>query len=72
MQDIYKVMYRSQIVGFFHASTWGDASKKGASHYKSETGNSDYWGHFMSTWVNPKHYEREGVPIEMYQNQVES
>lgn len=69
MQDIYKVSLSGELVGFFFATTWGDAAKAGASHHKKETGEAIYWGHFMSKWVNPKHYEQEGVPESMYKEE---
>lgn len=71
MQDIYKVRLDGELIGFFFASTWGDAAKAGAAHHKNqnEAAESIYWGHFMATWLNPKHYEQEGVPKEMYQEE---
>jgi len=71
MQDIYKVTFGSQRVGFFVASTWNEAAKQAARQHSEETGEKQPWVHYTAIWVNPKHYEEEGVPEAMYAEQEE-
>jgi hypothetical protein len=68
MRDIYKVTLRGSTIGFFPAPTWADAAKAGVAAHRRMTGESVAWEHVTATWVNPKHYEQESVPAELYAN----
>lgn len=66
MMDIFKVVHDGDTIGFFPATTWGQASKSGANFHRKQTGENVPWEHVTTTWINPKHYEQEGVPAELY------
>lgn len=69
MADIYKARLNGEMIGFFPACKWSEASRAAASHHQKATGETVPWEHFSSYWVNPKHYEAEGVPEELYREE---
>lgn len=71
MTDIFKVAYDGETIGFFPATTWCQASKSGASAHREQTGEKVPWEHVTTTWVNPKHYEQEGVPASLYETHAD-
>lgn len=66
MKDIFKTTIKGQLIGFFPASSWAEAAKAGASFHRKVSAEQVPWEHVTATWVNPKHYEQEGVPVELY------
>lgn len=66
MKDIYKATFHGALIGFYPATSWSQAAKAGATAHRKATGESVPWEHVTATWVNPKHYEQEGVPSELY------
>lgn len=66
MLDIYKAKLNGNMVGFFKAHKWNEASRAAASHHLKETGETIPWEHFSTYWISPKHYESERVPEELY------
>jgi len=65
-KDVYNVYLNGNSIGFFQGDTWGDAQKKGAGFYNEDKDKEERvsWEHFYALWVNPKHYEQNGIRFD--------